>query len=71
MLADATENQVQEILERFTLAVHNENDTNEKPYEIAYSAGIATFEPEKALSIEDMIQQADAAMYKDKGTSSR
>ncbi|MDY6885371.1 MAG: sensor domain-containing diguanylate cyclase [Pseudomonadota bacterium] len=71
MLADASKQQIEAILARFADAVNQENDSNDKPYKITYSAGAATFTADNERPIEDMIKQADDAMYAQKGTRSR
>ncbi|MDN7128244.1 sensor domain-containing diguanylate cyclase [Pseudidiomarina sp. 1APR75-33.1] len=71
MLSDAKEDKVEKALERLAKAVEQENKSNDKPYTIEYSAGIASFEPETEIAIEDMIKRADAAMYEQKGSRSR
>ncbi|MDM7859046.1 sensor domain-containing diguanylate cyclase [Alteromonas sp. ASW11-36] len=71
MLADASNQQIEAILARFADAVNQENDSNDKPYKITYSAGAATFTADNERPIEDMIKQADDAMYAQKGTRSR
>ncbi|RUO20419.1 GGDEF domain-containing protein [Aliidiomarina iranensis] len=66
MLSNAGEEQVTTILADFAKAVELENTSNQKPYTIQYSAGIASFDAENELAIEEMIKLADAAMYEHK-----
>ncbi|MFU8783949.1 sensor domain-containing diguanylate cyclase [Aliidiomarina sp.] len=66
MLSNAREEQVSTRLAQFAQAVTEENNSNQKPYIIEYSVGIASFDPDTELTIETMINLADAAMYKDK-----
>ncbi|MBA6340228.1 sensor domain-containing diguanylate cyclase [Colwellia sp. MB02u-10] len=53
-------------LERFAGAIDQANKTLNKPYKIAYSAGVSYFKHDTDKSIEAMLQEADAAMYKQK-----
>lgn len=66
MLSDSNEHNSSEILARFALAVEEFNTTMNKPYTIEYSVGLKHFEHETNKSAEDMIQEADAEMYKHK-----
>lgn len=66
MLSDSNEHNSNEILARFALAVEEFNTTMNKPYTIEYSVGLKHFEHETNKSAEDMIQEADAEMYKHK-----
>ncbi|WP_417657721.1 sensor domain-containing diguanylate cyclase [Pseudidiomarina aestuarii] len=66
MLSNTAEDQVASILAQFAQAVEEENDSNQKPFKIEYSAGIASFAPDNDLTIESMIKVADAAMYEHK-----
>lgn len=71
MSSDAREDEVETVLNRLAKAVEEENKSNNRPYTIEYSAGIASFEAESELAIEDMIKLADAAMYEQKGLRAR
>jgi len=42
------------------------NALNDRPYDLSVSVGIAHFEDEDRYSIEDLMAQADRAMYEDK-----
>ena len=53
-------------LERFAGAIDQANKTLNKPYKIEYSAGVSYFKHDTEKSIEEMLQAADAAMYKQK-----
>jgi diguanylate cyclase (GGDEF)-like protein len=66
MLSDSNEHNSSEILARFALAVEKFNTSMNKPYNIEYSVGLKHFEHETNKSAEDMIQEADAEMYKHK-----
>lgn len=66
MLTGSDKENSSEILARFALAVEETNATINKPYKIEYSVGVEHFQYDTAKSVEEMIQEADAAMYKDK-----
>jgi GGDEF domain-containing protein len=53
-------------MERFSVAIEKMNLKINKPYRIEYSAGIATFSYQTDKSLEEMIKQADTAMYEQK-----
>ncbi|MBA6287691.1 MULTISPECIES: sensor domain-containing diguanylate cyclase [unclassified Colwellia] len=53
-------------LERFAGAIDQANKTLNKPYKIEYSAGVSYFKHDTDKSIEAMLKEADAAMYKQK-----
>ena len=48
------------------IAIEEANATLNKPYKIEYSVGLEHFQHDTIKSAEEMIQEADAAMYKDK-----
>jgi diguanylate cyclase (GGDEF)-like protein len=66
MLTDADKGNADEILARFAEAVEEVNNTINKPYKIEYSVGLEHFQHDTKKSAEEMIQGADAAMYKHK-----
>lgn len=66
MLTDSDNDQITRILSRFAEAVTAMNQSINKPYIIEYSAGVAHFDYDTDRSIEQMIEQADAAMYQQK-----
>jgi diguanylate cyclase (GGDEF)-like protein len=70
ILSDSNEGNIDEVLARFEMAVHATNATMNKPYQIEYSLGIAHFEHDTNKTAEQMIQDADAAMYEDKNSNS-
>jgi len=69
MLTDSDKENADEILARFAAAVEEANATMNKPYKIEYSVGLEHFEHDTEKSAEEMIQAADAAMYKHKKSS--
>jgi diguanylate cyclase (GGDEF)-like protein len=66
MLSDSDGVKADLALARFSAAVKRVNATLNKPYQIEYSAGVMHFEHDTDKSIEEMIQEADAAMYENK-----
>jgi diguanylate cyclase (GGDEF)-like protein len=66
MLTDASDEQIAAILDRFKIEMDAMNKAINKPYVIAYSAGVASFSCDTEHSIEDMVAEADKAMYEEK-----
>lgn len=71
MLTDLDQVKSDEILARFAAAVEEVNKTSNKPYIIEYSVGLKHFDYDAKKSVEEMIQEADAAMYVDKKSNVR
>jgi diguanylate cyclase (GGDEF)-like protein len=71
MLTDSSKENAEEILARFAVAVDEANATINKPYKIEYSVGVEHFQHDTEMSAEEMIQAADAAMYKHKKSDVR
>jgi diguanylate cyclase (GGDEF)-like protein len=69
MLSDSDQTKADEILSRFAEAVEAANKEMNKPYKIQYSVGLKHFAYDTKLSAEEMIQDADAAMYVDKNNN--
>jgi len=66
MLSNSDDEKADIALERFAAAIEKANETLNKPYKIEYSAGVTHFAHDTDKSIEEMVQEADAAMYKQK-----
>jgi diguanylate cyclase (GGDEF)-like protein len=66
MLSDSDSDSAGEVLSRFAVAVEKSNKTANKPYNIEYSVGLRHFEHYTKKLVEDMIREADAAMYEPK-----
>ncbi|REG84993.1 sensor domain-containing diguanylate cyclase [Marinomonas pollencensis] len=66
MLAGTEPSDVDALLLRFENAIAEMNATLNKPYRVEYSVGVAFFPYDSQLALEKMIEQADAAMYKQK-----
>ena len=71
MLIDSDSTKIDLVLDRFKAAIEGENKTLNKPYSIEYSAGIVHFEHDTDKSIEEILQEADAEMYKNKKSVAR
>lgn len=71
MLSDSNGGKIDIALERFSTAIEEINKTLNKQYQINYSAGVANFQHDTDKSIEDMLQDADAAMYENKKGKAR
>lgn len=71
MLTGANEEQVSVVLERFKSEVDAINKSINKPYTIAYSAGVAHFACDTEKSLEEMVAVADASMYESKNSRNR
>ncbi|WP_158769553.1 sensor domain-containing diguanylate cyclase [Paraglaciecola sp. L1A13] len=66
MLTDSNKENTDDILARFVEAVDEANSVMNKPYTIEFSVGLAHFQYDTKKSVEEMIQDADAAMYEHK-----
>jgi diguanylate cyclase (GGDEF)-like protein len=71
MLVDSDSNKIDAVLDRFRASIENANTTLNKPFKIEYSTGVAHFQHDTDKSLEEMIQEADAAMYEDKQGKAR
>ena len=66
MLTDSNHEQIDNILIRFKEAIAEINRAIDKPYEIEFSVGVANFAYDTDKSLEEMLEQADVAMYAQK-----
>lgn len=66
MLSNSDEVKANIVLERFSAAIEKVNNTLNKSYKIEFSVGVIHFMHDTDKSIENMIQDADAAMYEKK-----
>ncbi|MBL4907242.1 MAG: sensor domain-containing diguanylate cyclase [Sneathiella sp.] len=53
-------------IERFQLAIDIQNKEANKDYDISFSSGLVTIEHNNTLSIEDLLENPDTAMYQNK-----
>ncbi|MBA6326660.1 sensor domain-containing diguanylate cyclase [Colwellia sp. MB02u-6] len=71
MLSDTDKDKADLALERFAIAIDKANEALNKPYKIEYSVGVRDFKHDTDRSIEEMIRDADAAMYEHKKSKVR
>lgn len=71
MLTDANDEKITMILDRFKTEMDAMNKVINKPYLIEYSAGVACFSHDTEQSLEEMVAEADAAMYEKKKDRAR
>jgi diguanylate cyclase (GGDEF)-like protein len=71
MLTEASNEQIAIILDRFKTEINAMNKVIIKPYLVEYSAGVASFSYDTEQSLEEMIAEADAAMYETKKDRAR
>lgn len=55
-----------DLLERIDAAVADRNAQPGRRYELGFSVGVAFFDPADPISVEQLVQRADAAMYQNK-----
>ena len=67
LLTGTNAENVDKPLDNLAAAIHEENVN--LPYEIGYSVGSVFFDPERHLQIDDLLMEADAAMYREKKVS--
>jgi diguanylate cyclase (GGDEF)-like protein len=68
VLASETSGQTQEILLRRLEKCLKKSGASESRYELSVSVGVARFDPKRAISLGELIAQADKAMYEKKRT---
>ncbi len=71
MLTDASDEKIAIILDRFKKEMDAMNEAINKPYLIEYSSGVASFSYDTEHSLEEMVAEADAAMYEEKKDRAR
>jgi len=71
LLTGTDKEEADEVLARFAVTIEEANATLNKPYKIEYSVGLVHFQHNTKQSAEEMIQEADAAMYKHKKSKIR
>jgi len=59
---ESTESLAIRLQEKFSAS----NASQNRPYDLSISVGLARFDPEAGHSIEDLMARADCAMYEDK-----
>ena len=61
-----TEKNIPSVRERILTITQEYNDRSEKPYRIAFSFGLAAFNPDEYRDLEEMLQVADSRQYEEK-----
>lgn len=66
VLSGGNEVQDRAAVARIADAVRRHNATAGRSYELSFSVGVARFDPARPSTIEELLREADAAMYRDK-----
>ncbi len=66
VLASEASSQTQEVLLRRLEKNVKKSNANESRYELSLSVGVARFDPKRAISLGELMAQADEAMYEQK-----
>ena len=66
VLSGGNEVQDRAAIGRIDTAVREHNAVAGRPYEVSFSVGVARFDPASPASIEELLREADAAMYREK-----
>jgi diguanylate cyclase (GGDEF)-like protein len=66
VLASEAPSQTQEVLLRRLAKNLKKSNAKESRYELSLSVGVAQFDPKRAISLGELMAQADEAMYKQK-----
>ena len=66
VLASEASSQTQEVLLRRLEKNLKKSNANESRYQLSLSVGVARFDPKRAISLGELIAQADEAMYEQK-----
>ena len=56
------------LLERLNRKVHDLNEQEQLLYKLALSVGLVRFDPDKKTSVNELLKEADQAMYEDKNS---
>lgn len=66
MPIEMSDDRSETVLHRLNQGFEKNNDKNLLRYRISISTGIAFFDPEKAVSLEELLREADSSMYNQK-----
>jgi diguanylate cyclase (GGDEF)-like protein len=66
VLASEASSQTQEVLLRRLAENLKKSNANESRYELSLSVGVARFDPKRAISLGELMAQADESMYEQK-----
>ena len=62
----STRNETNAIIEGINLNFDRYNQISKKPYKLAISLGFSTYSPDRKLTFEELIEEADKQLYKQK-----
>lgn len=66
VLSGGTEAQDRAAVARITAAVDSHNTIGGRVYRLSFSVGVARFDPAEPVTVEELLREADAGMYRDK-----
>lgn len=66
LLVDADKKAVDQVMKRFSQQIERCNEQQALGYDITFSYGIVLFDPAKHVTINDLLSEGDALMYKRK-----
>lgn len=70
LLTNVKVDQIDELIERFAASIRLRCASNSLPFSVEFSYGFVSYDPIKHESIEDMMNEADLAMYENKKSKS-
>lgn len=71
MLSETSETQAETVIERTKELLEQLHDEPDSDYELNFAAGVVTYDPTVHSSVEDLLNAADQAMYKNKASQSK
>lgn len=66
LLTNSSASQIHDLIERFNAALVTRCKAASLPYSIEFSHGLVAYDPRRHESMEDMLKEADKAMYENK-----
>ncbi|EPF7598940.1 GGDEF domain-containing protein [Vibrio vulnificus] len=66
-MSGASRSVAQIAIQRFTEALQRYNQSANRGYDLSFCAGIVSVEPDANISLDELLSQADKAMYQQKG----
>jgi diguanylate cyclase (GGDEF)-like protein len=64
LLTNASQRTAEAVVEKFALRIAGHNANGQRGYELAYSCGIVETRPDKQKSLEALLEEGDALMYR-------
>jgi diguanylate cyclase (GGDEF)-like protein len=64
LLTNATQRTAETVVEKFALRIAGHNANGQRGYELAYSCGIVETRPDRQKSLEVLLEEGDALMYR-------